>query len=563
MENKVLEKYKLWVNEKSLSDLEHEELIKIKDDEEEIISRFKDDLSFGTAGLRGIMGLGANRMNIYTVRKATQGLANYLNKKYSSPKCAIAFDSRINSKLFALEAANVLAKNKIQVYIFEELMPTPILSYAVRYLKTSSGIVITASHNPKEYNGYKVYGDDGAQLGNESSNEVMEEIEKLHIFNDVKTGNVDKFIENGQIEFIKDKLLEDYQKSTLRQSLSKEERNLRIVYTPLHGAGLKPVLSVLHNDGFLDIQVVEEQKNPDGNFPTASYPNPEFIETLKIGVDSYLLPYGGDILLATDPDADRVGVVVSHNGVAINLSGNEIGILLFDWVYKMRDENHTITKNPLLVKTIVSTDLVTLIAKKNNVITKEVLTGFKYIGEQIKLLEKKKSLCDFLIGFEESCGYLTNVEVRDKDAVNAVMLIAEMANYYKNRKKTLIDRMNEIYEEYGYYTSKTLNYELPGERGKENILKIMKACREASFGAKFGELEKVGDYLKGEFVYSNKKEKTGLPKSDVVKFFLVNGDTITFRPSGTEPKLKVYMFAKGNKNIEKYTSIIEKLIKNI
>ncbi len=563
MDNQTKSKYETWLKEKSLSLSDHKRLEEISNDEEEIISCFKDDLAFGTGGLRGVMGVGTNRMNVYMVRKTTQGLANYINEKYSHPKCVIAYDSRNNSHTFAVEAAKVLGKNKIHVYLFNEVTPTPLLSFAVRYLKCQAGIVITASHNPKQYNGYKVYGEDGAQMNIESANAVLSHIDALRIFKDVKVGDFDMLVYDGYIEFVNDEFYRVYQKSTLAQSLSKEKRNIRIAYTALHGTGYKSVTTTLNADGFNNLDIVAEQRNPDGNFPTAPYPNPEMKEALSLGIEKYLLLHTDDILLATDPDADRVGVVVNQKNKAVILTGNEVGILLFDWIYQMRRENNTLPANPLLIKTIVSSDMATIIANDYGVKVKEVLTGFKFIGEQMLLLEQKGELDNYLFGFEESCGYLTNKDVRDKDSINACLLIAEMTNYYKNHRKTLVDRMNELYKKYGNYTTLTLNYELEGEKGKTVIAEAMKRFREKDTTALFGELNAIGDYLHSIIYHIDFEEHVDLPASDVVKYFLSNGDTITFRPSGTEPKLKAYIFAKGDKAVKKYTNLVNSIMEEL
>lgn len=563
MDNQTKTKYETWLKEKSLSLSDHKRLEEISKNEEEIISCFKDDLAFGTGGLRGIMGVGTNRMNVYMVRKATQGLANYINEKYSHPKCVIAYDSRNNSHTFAVEAAKVLGKNKVHVYLFNDVTPTPLLSFAVRYLKCQAGIVITASHNPKQYNGYKVYGEDGAQMNIESANAVLSHIDALRIFKDVKVGDFDTLVYDGYIEFVNEDFYRVYQKSTLAQSLSKEKRNIRIAYTALHGTGFKPVTTTLNADGFNNLDIVVEQRNPDGNFPTAPYPNPEMKEALSLGIENYLLLHTDDILLATDPDADRVGVVVNQKNKAVILTGNEVGILLFDWIYQMRRENNTLPANPLLIKTIVSSDMATIIANDYGVKVKEVLTGFKFIGEQMFLLEQKGELDNYLFGFEESCGYLTNKDVRDKDSINACLLIAEMTNYYKNRRKTLVDRMNELYKKYGNYTTLTLNYELEGEKGKAVIAEAMKRFRERDTSALFGELNAIGDYLHSIIHHIDFEEHVDLPASDVVKYFLSNGDTITFRPSGTEPKLKAYIFAKGDKAVKKYTNLVNSIMEEL
>ncbi len=559
MQKEILEKYQSWLNSDLLSKEEKDELLAFKDDEKEIMTRFIADLEFGTAGLRGVMGLGTNMMNKYVVRRASQGLANYLLKQYKAPSVAIAYDSRNNSDKFAKEAASVLAKNGIKVHIYKELMPVPMLSFATRYLKCSAGIAVTASHNPKQYNGYKVYGNDGCQMTTESANAVLHEILELDIFKDVKVGQFDQLMKEGLISYINNELIEAYYSSTAKQSLDGKERIVKIAYTPLHGAGRKPVLTVLNRDGFKNIDVVKEQEMPNGDFPTCPYPNPEMAPALELGLKK-LIENKNDILLATDPDSDRVGVAVNQNGKYVILTGNEVGILLFDFVYNIRKEHNTLPEKPVMVKTIVSSDICSIIGQKYGVEVRNVLTGFKFIGEQILFLEREGQEKRFIFGFEESCGYLTNTDVRDKDAINACLLTAEMANYYKHKGFTLVDRLNQIYEEFGKYKTLTLNFQFEGLDGKDHMANLMKEFRTKEVQEIFGPVESVCDYQAKKHYFKDHVEEISLPTSNVVKYFLEDNQSIIFRPSGTEPKLKAYLFAKGSKGIEKYKKLISDYI---
>lgn len=557
MDKKIEQTYLAWLNESALTAEEKLELKNIVTNEEEIMSRFGSTLEFGTGGLRGIMGLGTNRMNRFVVRRATQGLANHLNKKKKRGNVvAIGYDSRNNSHAFAFEAANVLAANGIKVYIYTELMPTPAVSYAVRYHHCDAGIVVTASHNPAKYNGYKVYGADGAQLNLEDSEKVIKEVLAVDIFKDVKSGNFDKFVLNGTINFIGEDLIRDYFESTKKTALRNEEKIIKLTYTPLHGAGIRCVTTTLRELGYAP-DVVTEQSLPNGDFPTCPYPNPEIKEALKLGID-LMLKNKNDILMATDPDSDRCGVVVNQKGKPIILTGNEVGILLFDYIYHAKKELGTLRDNSIVVKTIVSSDLVDIMAEKYGVTVKSVLTGFKFIGEQIKILESAGEADRYLLGFEESCGYLTNPDVRDKDAVNACLLVAEMANHYKHLGKTLYDRLQEIYKEFGDYKTVTIAFDVPGLDYKEKISNIMEEFRGGKVNDLFGEVDHIGDYQKGLITFKDHEEETSLPKSNVIKLFLATKETITARPSGTEPKIKFYIFARGEKGVEKYNAIIDK-----
>ena len=551
--------YQEWLNSSLLSKEEKEELLSIKDDDNQIKDRFYRDLAFGTGGLRGVMEVGTNRMNRFVIRRATQGLANYLNKKKKNASVAIAYDSRNHSDEFAKETASTLASNGIKVYLFKELMPTPALSFATRYFKCDAGVVVTASHNPKIYNGYKVYGPDGCQCTDALANAILEEILAIKVF-DAKVGNYDALVKSKDIILIGEDCFDAYMNSTMKQSIYQEERTLNVIYTPLNGAGRRSVTTILKKDGFNNVKLVKEQEMPNGNFPTCPYPNPEIHEALKLGIDN-LIKEQADILVATDPDSDRCGVVVNNNGESKILTGNEVGLLLFDAIYNAKKEQGKLPKNPVLVKTIVSSDMAALMAKAYNVRVIDVLTGFKYIGEQILFLEEKNAQNDYLFGFEESCGYLTNTDVRDKDAVNAVMLVCEVANHYKRLGKNLVIRLNELYKTYGDFKTFLATYEFPGVEGMQKREQLMKMFRSEEVKSKIKGIDHIGDYQEGYIHYSDKKEPTNLPKSDVVKFFLNDHSTITIRPSGTEPKLKVYYFANGQDRIEELKALFSGFIK--
>ena len=551
--------YEEWLNSSLLSKEEKEELLAIKNDDGAIKDRFYRDLEFGTGGLRGVMEVGTNRMNRFIIRRATQGLANYLNKKEKNPSVAIAYDSRNRSSVFAKETASTLAVNGVKVYLFKELMPTPSLSFAVRYFKCNAGVVVTASHNPRIYNGYKVYGPDGCQCTDTLAGAILDEIMAIDMF-DPKIGDYESLVKEGKIILIGEDCFDAYMKSTMKQSLYQEERKLNIVYTPLNGAGRKCVTTILKLDGFNNVSIVKEQEMPNGDFPTCPYPNPEIHEALKLGIDK-LIKESADVLVATDPDSDRCGVVVNDKGQLRILTGNEVGLLLFDAVYHAKKEQGRLPNNPLLVKTIVSSDMAILMAKEFGVRVIDVLTGFKYIGEQILFLEEKNAQNEYLFGFEESCGYLTNTDVRDKDAVNAVLLICEVANHYKLQDKTLVERLNELYAKYGDLKTLLSTYEFPGVEGMQKREQLMRDFRSDKIKAAIKDIDHIGDYKEGYIYYADRKEATNLPKSDVVKFFLKDHATITIRPSGTEPKLKVYYFANGQKRIDELKELFGGFVK--
>lgn len=560
-----IEKYNQWLNQEGLDGEVRAQLEKIKDDKNEIFESFYKDLEFGTAGLRGILGAGTNRMNIYTVGKATEGFAKYLLENFENPSIAIAYDSRINSELFARTSARIMAKNGIKVYLYGELMPTPMLSYAVRFYNCSGGIVITASHNPAKYNGYKVYGPDGCQAGPEMADAILAKIEKTDIFN-VKLADEN----DSHIEIIPDSTIESFVETILKERVCVDKnavKNLNIVYTPLNGTGLMPVMRTFGKMGIENVTVVKEQEKPDGNFPTCPYPNPEMREALEKGIET-LEKCGGDILIATDPDADRVGTAVKHNNEYVLISGNEMGVLMLDYISRIRTENGTMPKNPVAVKTIVTTAMVDDVAASYGIKLESVLTGFKFIGGVIADLEEHKRVEDYLLGFEESYGYLIGVHARDKDAVSACMLIADMAAYYKAKGKTLIDVLDELFEKYGYYNNKTVSFAFEGASGMEKMAGIMESLRTNPPKTVAGaEITEISDYKLSVTKNAQGETKILLPKSNVLAYKLSDGCSFVVRPSGTEPKLKVYMFAKADtkeksrSRVEELKNALEKIIK--
>lgn len=521
---------------------------------------FYRELEFGTGGLRGIIGAGTNRMNIYVIRKASQGLANYLNKIYKNPSIAVSYDSRIKSDLFARTASEVFAANGIKVYIYSELMPTPNLSYAVRYFNCSAGIMVTASHNPSKYNGYKVYGNDGCQITNVVANDILSEIEKIDPFIDVKTCQFSMALRNGFIEYIRDDVFDSFIERVSKESVIYDDainRNVKIVYSPLNGTGLKPVTQILKRNGFNNVSVVEEQERPDGLFPTCPYPNPEIKEAMNLGVKR-AFKVNADLFIATDPDCDRVGTAVFDSNLNdyVLITGNQMGVLLLDYICSQRTKHNQMPDNPIAIKTIVTTDMAFEIAKKYHVTIKEVLTGFKYIGEQILYLEKDGKEGSYIFGFEESYGYLSGTYVRDKDAVDGSFLIAEMFAYYKTRGISLLDRLEELYKEFGYYSNYLNSYAFEGSSGFNKMRLIMDKFRSNNINYE-DKIKEIIDYQKGV---------GDLPKSNVIKIIFENGSSIVARPSGTEPKLKIYFSFKGKsieeneKSYNKFLQLIEKEI---
>lgn len=503
--------------------------------EEQIEDAFYRNLAFGTGGLRGTIGAGTNRMNVYTVAKASQGLANYLVKHFETPSVVIGYDSRIKSDVFAKVAASVFAANGIGVRIWPELNPVPTVSFATRYLHSSAGVMITASHNPAKYNGYKVYGSDGCQITTDAAAEILNEIEKLDLFTDVKRTKFETALADEKVHYIEDTVLDAFLSEVKNQSVLYGEevnKNVAIVYSPLNGSGLKPVLRALKESGYTNITVVKEQEEPDGNFPTCPYPNPEIKEAMKLGME-YAKQCNADLLLATDPDCDRVGIAVKDKqGEYVLLSGNEAGMLLLDYICSQKKKHGKMPEDPVMIKTIVTTDMGEQIAEHYHVRTVNVLTGFKFIGEQIGLLEKRGKEDSYIFGFEESYGYLTGTYVRDKDGVNGAYMICEMFAYYASKGISLLDKLQELYEIYGYRLNTLHSYEFEGSSGFKKMQEIMAEFRNGldTIGPK--KVENVLDYEKG---------LNGLPKSDVLKYLLEDQCSVVVRPSGTEPKLKVYV----------------------
>lgn len=557
--------YNEWLEKAVIDPDLKEELESIKGNEEEILDRFYRCLEFGTAGLRGVIGAGTNRMNYYTVCQATQGLSDFLNKHFENPSIAIGYDSRIKSDYFSIEAAKVLAANGIKVYLYRELQPTPCLSFAIRYFKTSSGIILTASHNPAKYNGYKCYNANGYQMTDEEANETYEFIKKVDYFTGIKTMDFDEAVEKGLIEYMGDEVIDAFLDEVIKQCVNPDiiaNAGLKVIYTPLNGTGNKPVRKILDRIGVKDVYVVPEQEMPDGNFPTCPFPNPEIKQAfecaLKMAED--IQP---DLLLATDPDCDRVGIAVKDgNGGYKLMSGNEVGAMMLNYLLSQKKEKGLLSENSIAVKSFVSTDLAEVIAKKYNCTFKNLLTGFKYIGELITQLESEGRADDFVMGFEESYGYLAGTHARDKDAVVASMLICEMAAYYKAQGKSLAEVMDSIYDEFGYYFNTVSSYTFEGASGMEKMAAIMDGLR-ADAPESFGGMEVtvVDDYKTS--VSTNLTDSSSktieLPKSNVLAYTLTDGNKIIVRPSGTEPKIKAYITAIG-KDREQAQLIADKLL---
>lgn len=541
------------------------ELESIKNNEDEIYDRFYTALKFGTAGLRGIIGAGTNRMNIYVVRQATQGLANYVLKKYGNGSVAISHDSRIKADLFMNEAARVLAANGIKVYITSELQPTPVLSYLVRYFKCQAGIMVTASHNPAAYNGYKAYGEDGCQMTDVAANTVYDEISKLDMFKDVKIADFDEAVKSGMIEYVDESVYDTYLEKVMEQQVNPgvcNGANLKVVYTPLNGTGNKLVRKVLGKIGVNDVVVVPEQELPDGNFTTCPYPNPEIKEALAKGLE-LCEKEQPDLLLATDPDADRVGIAVKdYDGSYRLISGNEDGVMLTNYILSCKKASGKLPEKPVVVKTIVTTKLINKLCEKYGCELKNVLTGFKYIGEVILNLEKKHEENRYLFGFEESYGYLSGTYVRDKDAVVASMLVCEMAAYYKKQGKSLAEVIDGLYEEFGYYLNQTYSFEFDGAAGMQKMSDIMTAVRDNTPKSIAGyDVVKVSDYFlrKETDVATGSVTDIDLPKSNVIALHLADDNAVIIRPSGTEPKIKLYITSVG-KDKDNAAEICEKLV---
>ena len=540
-----MEDYKRWCEAELEDAALTEELSAIAGNEEEIKERFAVALKFGTAGLRGVLGAGSNRMNIYVVRQATQGLANWVKTQGGNQLVAVSYDSRINSDVFAKETAKVLAANGIKVRIYDALMPVPALSFATRYYGANAGVMITASHNPAKYNGYKAYGPDGCQMTDEAANIVYAEIQNTDILTGAKVMDFDEGIKAGLIEYVgddcKEALYDAIKARSVRPGLCKTA-GLKLVYSPLNGSGLVPVMRILNEIGIDDITIVPEQKYPDGNFPTCPYPNPEIFEALRLGLE-LAEKEGADLMLATDPDADRVGIAMKcPDGTYELVSGNEVGALLLDYICAGRIEKGTMPEKAVAVKSLVSTPLADAIAAHYGVEMRNVLTGFKWIGDQIAKLEAAGEVDRFIFGFEESYGYLAGPYVRDKDAVIGSMLICEMAAYYRSIGSSLKQRMEEIYAEYGRYLNKTDSYEFPGLSGMDKMSGIMADLRQNPPAA-------IGEYKVATVTDYMNTEATGLPAANVLKYELEGGATVIVRPSGTEPKIKTYFTTLG-KDIE-------------
>ena len=536
-----LDDYKRW----SAAELEDpalsRELEEISGNDEQIRDRFAVALKFGTAGLRGVLGAGTNRMNIYVVRQATQGLANWVKTQSGSQLVAISYDSRINSDVFARTAACVLAANGIHVRIYDALMPVPALSFATRYYKANAGIMITASHNPAKYNGYKAYGPDGCQMTDDAAAIVYAEIQKTDVLTGAKLISFEEGLSSGLIQYVgedcKEALYDAIKARSVRPGLCKTA-GLKLVYSPLNGSGLVPVTRVLHDIGIDDITIVPEQQYPDGNFPTCPYPNPEIFEALRLGLE-LAEKSGADLMLATDPDADRVGIAIRcPDGTYELVSGNEVGVLLLDYICQGRIEKGTMPENPVAVKSIVSTPLADAVAKSYGVEMRSVLTGFKWIGDQIAQLEAAGQVDRFIFGFEESYGYLAGPYVRDKDAIVGSMLICEMAAYYRSIGSSIKERLEAIYAKFGRYLNKVDSYEFPGLSGMEKMSGIMDSLRK-------NPPAEIGGYNVVSVTDYQDSEKTGLPKANVLIYALEGGATVVVRPSGTEPKIKTYFTTLG------------------
>ncbi len=556
--------YDLWLSKATEDPDIVSELSAVAGQDEEIRDRFYRDLAFGTGGLRGVIGAGTNRMNIYTVRRATQGLADWLKARYEQAAVAVSFDSRIKSDLFAKEAAKTLAASGIKAYIFDTLQPTPVLSYAVRALNCQAGIMVTASHNPAKYNGYKCYGADGCQMTDHDADEVTACIDALDTFADVRVIDEAAAVEAGLLVTIDNALLESFYENVMAQQVEADackKAGLSVIYTPLNGTGNIPVRTVLSRIGIDNLKVVPAQELPDGNFPTAPYPNPEIRQAFECAL-AMAKEDPADLLLATDPDCDRVGIAVRENGDYTLMTGNEVGCLLLDYLLARRTANGTMPQNPVVVKTIVTSGLAAAIAASYGCELRDLLTGFKYIGEQIGLLEKDGEADRYILGFEESYGYLAGTYARDKDAVVASMLICEMASYYKLQGLSLTEKLAELYVKHGAYKHSLLNKAFEGESGMHAMNDLMTKLRTAPPAAIAGiKVVSVADYQTHEFtdLITGEKKTIDLPASNVISFGLEGNAGVIVRPSGTEPKIKAYITATGE-NMDKATAMADTLL---
>ena len=552
MEAEVQAKVDLWRKNVTEPDLKEElESLIASGNEDQLNDAFYRNLEFGTAGLRGTLGVGTNRMNVYVVAQATQGVADYLNAHYDHPTLALARDSRLKGEDFQKVAAGVLAANGIHVYVYPRIEPVPTLSFAVRYLHTSAGIVLTASHNPAQYNGYKVYNDNGGQIANEAADEISASIAKTPMFGAVKMMDFEEGLEQGLIEWTPEEVLDNYIAAVKKVSIPgfKAYPSYSVVYTPLNGTGMECVTRILKEIGVENVTVVPEQAQPDGNFPTCKYPNPEFREALQLALDlaEKVKP---NLVVATDPDADRMGTAIPHNGEYKLLTGNEMGVLLMDWLIKMAEERGEDPKRKVAVSTIVSSVMPDALARDHGFEMRRVLTGFKYIGDQIDQLKDEGEEDRFLMGFEESYGYLVGTHARDKDAIVAVEMCVEMAAYYAARNMDLYEAMEELYKKYGYYLNGTVNASFPGEAGAARMAEIMSGLREKPLTEVAGykvtgmtDYEKCAEMPRVSGLQKEPAQK--LPAANVIEFRLEDDNKIIFRPSGTEPKVKAYLFAKG------------------
>ncbi|WP_130813003.1 phospho-sugar mutase [Olsenella sp. Marseille-P4559] len=552
MDAGVKDTIKLWQDNVTEPDLKAElDALVSAGDEDALNDAFYRNLEFGTAGLRGTLGVGTNRMNVYVVAQATQGVANYLNAHYDHPTIAIARDSRLKGEDFQRVVAGVLAANGVHVYVYPRIEPVPTLSFAVRHLHTSAGIVLTASHNPAQYNGYKVYNDNGGQIANEAADEISVSIAETPVFGGVKMMDFDEGIKQGLIEWTPEEVLDAFIEAVKKVSIPgfKAPEGYKVVYTPLNGTGMECVTRILKEIGVNDVTVVPEQAEPDGNFPTCKYPNPEFREALQLALDlaEKVKP---NLVVATDPDADRMGTAIPHDGEYKLLSGNEMGVLMMDWLIKMAIDRGEDPKRKVAVSTIVSSVMPDALARHYGFEMRRVLTGFKYIGDQIDQLKDEGEEDRFLMGFEESYGYLVGTHARDKDAIVAVEMCVEMAAYYAARGMDLYEAMEELYKQYGYYLNGTVNAQFPGEAGAKRMVRIMTDLRENPLTdiAGYGVVG-VTDFGKGAEMPRvsglQKESAQELPAANVIEYRLEDDNKVIFRPSGTEPKVKAYLFAKG------------------
>ncbi len=548
--------YQMWL-ESDIIDITTKEELKALNNEKEIEDRFYKNLEFGTGGLRGKIAAGTNRINIYTVGKATQGLAKYLVTNFTNPSIAIAYDSRNMSDVFAETAAKVLAANGVKVYLYESLRPTPMLSFAVRHLGTEAGIVLTASHNPKEYNGYKVYGSDGGQLTDNAANEVLGYINEVDLFTGIKTMSTEEAVKAGLLVYIGEDVDNAYyervESVVVNKELVKEKASeLNIIYTPIHGSGNVPVRAMLKRLGYTNVHIVKEQELPDGNFPTAPYPNPENPQVFELAIEM-AKEVGPDLIFGTDPDCDRIGVIVKEDsGEYKVLTGNQVGVLLSEYMLNARKETGVLSTKDTLIKTIVTTEMAARVAEAYDAQIMNVLTGFKYIGEKIEEFKQTGSN-NFVLGFEESYGYLSGGFVRDKDAVIAATLIAEMALYYKTKGKNLAQALHDLFEKYGYYREELVSLTMEGKDGQEQIAAMITALRESTPTEVNGvKIAIVEDYKLSTRtnVIEGTKEEIKLPKSNVLKFILEDRSWFVVRPSGTEPKVKIYASVVGKDDLD-------------